>query len=296
MKVRLLCRSHDSFVKAGYSENDFDIIISDLTKPMHDASYFGDVSSVICVARPRSLKGGDDISYFPMVENLCSAVIENRVPRLLLHGMPYLENNQFGESQTMKIIKDTEQSARNRFEIESSSAPSSLTISRICEMSEIGHLMEESLHMLGFFPCACGYNPVLHPCTSRDFATAIANYAEDSTFTKNELLVGGPYQLTWKELADMYSRETGLKCITLPLVLYKAALLFIGVLCTIFPSLKGLHLSMRLLMIPMTTNTANDKFISVGNDRMEDFLRDYSNDETGWVHQKIYHTSPKKTK
>lgn len=157
VKVRLLGRSHDSFVKAGYSENDFDIIISDLTKPMHDASYyFRDVSSVICVARPRSLKGGDDISYFPMVENLCSAVIENRVPRLLLHGMPYLENNQFGESQTMKIIKDTEQSARNRFESSSASSSLTLTISRICEMSEIGHLME-SVSMLGFFPCACGY-------------------------------------------------------------------------------------------------------------------------------------------
>ena len=99
--------------------------------------------------------------------------------------------------------------------------------------------------------------------------------------------------MTWKQLADMYS--TGLKCITLPLALYRSALLFIGVLCTIFPSLKGLHLSTRLLMIPMTTNTANDKFISVGNGRMEDFLRDYSNDDTGWVHQKIY-GSPKKTK
>ena len=40
VKVRLLGRSHDSFVKAGYSENDFDIIISDLTKPctMHHIS------------------------------------------------------------------------------------------------------------------------------------------------------------------------------------------------------------------------------------------------------------------
>eukprot|EP00804_Cyclotella_cryptica_P024782 CCRYP_001730-RA/>CCRYP_001730-RA protein AED:0.25 eAED:0.25 QI:0/-1/0/1/-1/1/1/0/448 len=186
----------------------------------------------------------------------------------------------------MSILRKAENSSRNRLD----GSSTSLTISRICEMSEVLHIIE-AVQLIGFFPCAYGYDPVLHPISSSDFALAIADYVEDSANTKRELLVGGPKQVTWKELGTIITREKGLKCITLPMVLFKTALLVASLLSFIFPAFDGWQLSMRLMMIPMTTNTANDKFAFVGKDTVETVLAVHSSrnvDENGWLHQRLF--------
>ena len=113
-KTRLLGRSKESFARAGYIDSHQDsavdiVICNDVTDPTSFLDcWFTDVSCVICVARPRSLKEGDAMSYGPMVENLCRSAIRAKVPRMLLHGLPYLEDNIAGDSPTMTILRETE--------------------------------------------------------------------------------------------------------------------------------------------------------------------------------------------
>lgn len=152
-KVRLLARSRESLERAGYinryngmpvSENLEYAVCNDVTdRSQFLDEWFASVKCVICVARPRSLQ--HDAKYFaPMVNNLCEAVCSNGVPRLLLHGMPYIGESPFNvESPTMKIIQEAETEARECININfSSSSPSLLSISRLCELSEIGHIQE----------------------------------------------------------------------------------------------------------------------------------------------------------
>ena len=108
-KLRLLVRSHASVEKAGYDKwaaNDLEIVVcKDMTdRSRYKDEWFTDVIVCLCVARPRSLTEDDSKNFGPMIDNLCDAVIQNEVPRLLIHGMPYMEANPFGlESPTMKI-------------------------------------------------------------------------------------------------------------------------------------------------------------------------------------------------
>jgi hypothetical protein len=133
----------------------------------------------------------------------------------------------------------------------------------------------------------------MHPISSNDFATAVADYAEDYTCNNKELLVGGPKQIRWRELGLLIAkRRNNVRLLTLPLQLFKLLLNFLSLLSILLPSLKGLASSMRLLMIPMTTNTSNEEFICVGSDTVEDLLNnDHRNQEQvtdGWVHQKVF--------
>jgi hypothetical protein len=131
----------------------------------------------------------------------------------------------------------------------------------------------------------------MHPISSRDFATAVADYVEDCACANKELLVGGPNQVRWRELGLLIAKIRPVRLLTLPLKLFKPLLIFVSILSIITPSLKGLALSMRLLMIPMTTNTSNDDFICVGSDTVEDLLNDHLNREQtidGWVHRKVF--------
>ena len=307
--LRLVGRSWESFEAAGYAgdnnknsasarrgtpslseSSDVDLVVcKDVTsRGAFPDEWFHDVSCAICVARPRSLKEGDSASYHEMIDNISDAVRVNGVPRLLIHGIPYLDGNQFGESPTMSILKNAESSARQRFE--GCDTSSTLTISRICELSEILHIIE-SVEMIGFFPCASGCNPLLHPVSARDFATAIADFAEDETCTMSELMVGGPQRMTWRELGQSISRSSNdsLSLRTFPLIVYKALLLFLSVLSRIFPALRGLCLSLRMIMIPMTTNTANDSFICVGSDDVDSFIQGHVGKVgDGWVHKKLF--------
>ena len=288
-KLRLFGRSKESFARAGYrlGRKSTDIVVcKDVTDPTnYRDTWFTDVSCVICVARPRSLKDGDEWSYRPMVENLCNAAISAKVPRVLLHGLPYLERNIAGDSPTMKVVRNAEENAKEIFDRPSNKS-SQLTISRICEMSEIGHLLE-AVRILGFFPCAIGYNPLLHPISPRDFSMAIANYVEEIFIIKNELLVGGPRQIRWRELGrEITIASRGeLRAVTLPLFAYNLVLYILG----FFSSLRGMCLCLKLLLIPMTTNTASGDFISVGSDDVRLYIQKQLEEEgTGWIHSKIF--------
>ena len=152
-KVRLLARSRDSLERAGYinrcngmpvSENLEYVVCNDVTdRSQFLDEWFADITSVICVARPRSLQH-DAKDFVPMVNNLCEAVCSNGVPRLMLHGMPYVGESPFNvESPTMKIIQEAETKARECI-YSSSSQTSLLSISRMCELSEIGHIQVNS--------------------------------------------------------------------------------------------------------------------------------------------------------
>ena len=290
-KLRLLVRSHTSAVKAGYDKwvaNDLEIVVcKDMSdRTLYKDEWFADVMCVICVARPRSLTKDDSKNFRPMIDNLCDAVIQNEVPRLLIHGMPYMETNSFGlESPIMKIRKDAEVSARKHF---NSSVCSSLSITKIAEMSEIAHI-KQSVELLGFIPICLGRNPCLHPISSGDFAIFICDFVDDQTMKDGLLLVGGPQQMTWRELGQKMrsSNEQSLPFITLPLLFYKILLLFLGFCSTLIPPVRGLYISLLLTSVPMTTNTANKDFIFVGDDKVESFLQSSSTDDK-WVHKRVF--------
>ena len=295
-KLRLVGRSKESFVRAGYLDGtssqskqgaSIDIVIcKDVTDPSSFLeSWFSDVSCVICMARPRSLREGDAMSYRPMVEHLSNAAIRDKVPRILLHGLPYLGGNNAGNSPTMKIVRSAEKRAREIFD-HPSNKTSHLSISRICEESEIGHLLE-AVRMIGFFPCAIGCNPLLCPISPRDFSIAVANYVEEEFVINNELLVGGPRQITWRKLGQEITNASKgkLRAVTLPLFVYRLALYMLG----IFPSLRGMCLCLKLIVIPMTTNTASDDFIYVGSDDIQLYIQKQLEEEgTNWVHSKVF--------
>jgi len=290
-KLRLLVRSHESVLKAGYvkwAANDLEIVVCEgmADRSRYKEEWFADVMCVICVARPRSLEEGDSKNFGPMFDNLCDAVIQNKVPRLLIHGMPYMETNPFGlESPTMKIRKDAEVSARNHF---NASVSSSLSITKIAEMSEIIHI-KQSVELLGLIPICLGRNPCLHPISSGDFAIFIGDFVDDQTMKDGLLLVGGPQQMTWRELGQKMrsSNEQRLPFITLPLLFYKILLLFLGFCSTLIPPMRGLYISLLLTSVPMATNTANKDFIFVGEDTVESFIQSSSTDDK-WVHKRVF--------
>jgi hypothetical protein len=102
------------------------------------------------------------------------------------------------------------------------------------------------------------------------------------------LLVGGPHQMTWRELGQKIqaSSEQRLPFIILPLLFYRIIILILGLCSTLIPPLRGLYISLLLTSVPMTTNTANKDFIFVGEDTVESFLQSYSTDE--WVHKRVF--------
>ena len=159
VKVRLLCRSSESAVQAGYRNElgvsraqeflkykDIDVVVcTDVTNPStYDDKWFKDVSCVLCVARPRSLVKGDNLNYTQTISNFCNIAKANNVPRVLLHGIPYVESNIIGDSPTMSVLRQAESCANDILE----GSSTYLTISRICEHSEIAHLLE-AVDMIG---------------------------------------------------------------------------------------------------------------------------------------------------
>ena len=101
-------------------------------------------------------------------------------------------------------------------------------------MSEIAHI-KQSVELLGFIPLCWGHNPLLQPISSNDFGIFIGDYVDDQTMKDGLLLVGGPQQMTWRELGQKIqaSSEQRLPVITLPLLFYRIILLILG-LCSSF--------------------------------------------------------------
>ena len=154
--VRLMGRSKESFVRAGFIEETKDgefssninadiVVCNDMTKySSYNSEWFQDIFCVVCVARPRSLIDGDSKSYVQTVGSICNAAKANGVPRVLLHGIPYVETNIISQSHTMSILRQAEKTAKDVLKASSTA----LTISRICEQTEILHLLE-AVHMIG---------------------------------------------------------------------------------------------------------------------------------------------------
>lgn len=65
-------------------------------------------------------------------------------PRMLLHGIPFVESDIISPSPTMSLLRKAEKSARDVLKESSTS----LTVSRICEHTEILHLLE-AVEMIG---------------------------------------------------------------------------------------------------------------------------------------------------
>jgi hypothetical protein len=156
VRLMVMGRSLESFIDAGYLhavENggfspsiNADIVVCNevVRLAAYKDEWFQDVSCVICMARPRSLRDGDDSMYYGTIVSLCNAVKSNNVPRMLLHGIPFVESNTLRQSPTMSLLRRAEKSARDVLE----GSSTSLTISRICEHSEILHLLE-AVEMIG---------------------------------------------------------------------------------------------------------------------------------------------------
>jgi len=128
---------------------------------------------------------------------------------------------------------------------------------------------------------------LLHPISPHDFSIAVANYVEEEGFLKDELLVGGPKQFRWRDLAEATCKagRGNLRTFTLPLFVYRLALYILG----IFPSTSGVYICLKLMVIPMTTNTASEGFLFVGSDSVEEYIEQQLEAEgTAWVHAKVF--------
>jgi hypothetical protein len=265
------------------------------------------VKLVVCMARPRGAKPEDYIPYVHMIRNLSNAVCVNKVPCMLMHGLPYLDKLVLGETPSFSQLRLVEKMARERFPLAASSSNnkddknsaggicSQLVISRISEMSEIGFLLEAS-RMIRVWLCVRGLDPKLQPISARDFAVAVCDFAEkdhNCHTPMQELLVGGPQIITWRELGRSISQAIGRRHfeISLPLWVFSIWIAFFGFAKFILPFLEGLENVFKYAVMPMTANTTSGEFESVGSDRIEEFLREHAaSDQATHVHNQIFHS------
>jgi hypothetical protein len=260
--------------------------------------WFADVKLVVCMARPRGTAKPEDFKpYAAMIRNLSDAVCVNKVPDMLMHGPPYLDKLVLGETPSLsqrrlveELVRERFASASNKYD-KNSDVCSHLTISRSSEMAEIGFLLEAS-RMIRVWLCISGFDPKLQPISARDFAVAVCDFAEkDSSHTKEELLVGGPQVITWRELGRSISEAIGRRHleISLPLWVFSIWISFFGFAKYILPFLEGLENVFKCAVMPMTANTTSDEFESVGRDRIEDFLREHAvSDQATYVNNRIF--------
>jgi len=295
--LRLVGRSEESFTQAGYeqpsqtSERLELVVCRDVTdRTAWSDTWFRDVRLVVCVARPRGLKAGDLMQYAATIDNLCDAVCINNVPRLILLGLPYFEGSPpFGLSSSMTVIARAEEHARERFQ--RSDCSSQLTISRINEMSEMGHLLEIA-RTLHFWPRVFGRDTKLQPVSARDFALAVATFSEQDHYdNKPELLIGGPQVVTWSELGNSISKAIGkrLVVVPLPLMILQVWIGFIRLAKWLVPFLQVFESILQIATIPMILNTTSNEFESIGSDRLDDYLVDRARAGEGedWLHKRI---------
>lgn len=280
--LRLLGRSRESFVSAGLTiEKNVELVVcTDVTDfaAFHE-DWFLDVKSVICVARPRWSKADDREIFAPLVQNLSEAVLTNGVPNMLLLGLPYVDRFLFGLTRNMETYRGVEMCVREIFEAQSSdkSEGSSLSIVRITEMSEIGALLEFA-RMTGLWLRITGSDPYSQPISAKDFATAVARLVQGDDKWKEEILLGGPDIISWRELGKLIEKSIGkrLFLVSLPLCVLKVMVRTLDYAGTILPFLEGLANVLKIVSIPMTANATSDKHQSVGEDRLEDYLREHA--------------------
>lgn len=279
--LRLLGRSWESFQRAGFSKEDLDLVVcSDVNDPAaYDASWFEDVSLVVCVARPRypSTKA-ERTAYVGLVTNLSDMVCRFHVPNMLLLGAPYFDKYLLGvtPSAGLGAAQQAEECAKERF---SRQEVSHLTVARISEMSEAGLLLQMA-QKFGVWLCIYGYNPRMGFISSHDFALAVAQFADQKNHEhQHDLLVAGPMVVTWRELGHLVSDALGRPPYFLELPFWVTAIRILVPLLRLFgkvvPVLGKIANVLVIGSIPMTTDTISDDHVYIGSDRVEDYLREY---------------------
>jgi hypothetical protein len=282
-QLRLLGRSRDTFERAGLLIDKRDIVFCDTTNlKSYKDEWFQDVRIIVSMARPRSLQKGDLNRFGPFVESLCEVACRNEVPKLVFLGLPYVEQFVLGKTNTTRFYDEIEQKLRQRV---ADSKTTFLTILRINETSELGHLMEMATY-LHFWPHIWGYDPVMQPMSANDCAKAMAAFCNSerelppsAQSRVTEYLVGGQEILKWTKLGRLISSITGLHLVQIPIPLVFLWLMInvLGFLSKCFPEklsvLSTIVDMVKIATVPMLSNTRNDQTIAVGEDRVEDVLR-----------------------
>jgi hypothetical protein len=267
-----------------------ELIICDLTD--HDAfqnSWFEDVKLLVCVARPRASKWNDFMAFSATIQNLSDMVCVNKVPRMVMLGMPYLETYAFGKTPTMYQVQVAEDEAKRRFSRHP--AFSKLTIARIGDMSEFDFLLEFSRAIPIWF-CVWGYDPEHQPISAHDFAIAMYDFFKAEDSETPEYLVGGPQVLTWSGIGRSISKALGRRHIVVPLPLcfFSFWIYCFKVGKSIFPCLEALEDTLKLVAYPMTASSRNEDFIIVGSDHLDDYLLQLSRtdgEKNSYFHERI---------
>jgi hypothetical protein len=211
-------------------------------------------------------------------------------------GLSYVENFPLGihpwivmpraEASAKEILSPLPSEATNQCD----DSTTRLTIMRASDMSEIGFLLEIT-SQIGIWPCAWGRDPRMRPITSRDFGIAVGSFVKHQAEERDrpsgghreaswlaDFCVGGPQAIRWRELKGEVETATGgppIRTLDLPLGLYRAA----AALCRLgAPWSSRLEHALYLMVvagIPMLENTTSDEHEVYGEDRVDEFLREY---------------------
>lgn len=277
--IRLLGRSHESFAQAGLATDQWDLKVysRDVGKgSSFPDEWFLDVKAVICVARPRWSEPDDRNEFEEMIQKLSTAVTKNGVPDMLLLGRPFVSAYTFGMTENMKAYEKAELYAKRCFV--RCKTGSHLTIVRIGEISEIGHLLEIAQRTHAWI-CVRGYNPYLQPIDETSFAVAVANFVEEKrphpAVEVSELLIGGNEIITWRDLGNIVSEELPSKAyfLDVPLCAIKLMIWFFHLCAKFFPIFHGFENVLRITGIPMTADSTSEKHERVGNISIRHYVR-----------------------
>jgi hypothetical protein len=214
------------------------------------------------------MKKGDKDQFGPFAESLCDAACRNHVPRFLFLSIPYVERFVLGKTVTMKVFDSIEVKLRERI----AKSTTFLTVARLSEMSEMGHLME-MVSYLHFWPYVPGYDVQMQPISARDFGLAVVDYCK-SDKAPEEYLVGGPQIVRWSEFREIVSSVIGkdLWSIPVPLLLLRFWEMVLTMARVFTPILGTICDLIKLATIPMLSDTRNDDFVTFGSDRIQEVL------------------------
>lgn len=297
--LRLFFRSESSWERSGITATDETELVVCASVNDPDAfleEWFTDLKLVICLARPRSLKTGDVVEFERTMMNLFEAVCQYQVPQMIMVGRPYVSSFEFGMTPHTRMRMRMEDTA---IEVFNQSSSSRLTIVRITEMSEIGHLLEIAT-IVRVWICLRGRNPRLQPISARDFASAITlrcaavvDNDEETNVSKEktqELLMGGPKVYTFGEIRQGVASATGMRLpvFPVPVSLVRLLLATLRFLKLCLPRVEGIETVLILAVTAMAGDSVTENHETFGKDRLEDYLDALAtHGDTTYVHRRI---------
>jgi hypothetical protein len=290
VSIRLLGRSKDCLVRAGLEEShNLDLVFChDVTnRSSFLDEWFQDVHTVVCLARPRGLTSNDHATFEGLIANLSKCVCENQVPSMKMLGVPYLDQWLFEKIPSVKAIERAELTAKKIFD--SSGHSSSLTIFRLAEMSEIGHMMEIA-NMTRLWISIHGYNPRVRPISADDFGEYGAEWVTSVDNTRSEFCIDGPQDITHTELGRSISQALGKRLffLAIPLWIFQVLIQILHAKILILPGLEGIENVLILLGLGMTGNATSENHEITGKDRLDDFLFQHAlAQDLSYVHDRI---------